>query len=235
MAISPRSYKKCGILKSLSFLIKLAASDVLRAWDTEEVRDREEWRCLLGRGEGKVGKVTIEFAVLKERSMLLSLTHCVLWAKPLPLWTSLPPFLYKAGVFPAQQHSCRRFKDRQGSRDGVRPVSDRLCWLQIRQVKRRLWCVINRCWKGVWAGLRPAFPCARWERCRENGCRLCGHGLGGLTGQSQKGRLSLRLAHPMLRHGAGAPRPTPRPPATLRSFLPRTAARVADRRLCLRH
>ena len=44
--------------------------------------------CLLGGGEDKVGKVTIEFAVLKEGPMVLSLMH---WAKPLPL--SGPHFL----------------------------------------------------------------------------------------------------------------------------------------------
>ena len=67
-----------------------------------------------------------------------------------------------------------------------------------------------------------------WPLMPADACLSLWRGLGGLTGQSQKGRLSLRLAHLMLRHGAGAPRPTPRPPATLRSFLPHAAARVAS-------
>ena len=50
----------------------------------------------MGGGEDKVGKVTIEFAVLKEGPMVLSLMH---WAKPLPL--SGPLFL----LFPIKQGS----------------------------------------------------------------------------------------------------------------------------------
>lgn len=188
------------ILKSLSFLINLAASDdALQAWDTEEARGREEWRYLLGGGEGKFGKFTIQFTVLKEGSVALSLTCCVLWAKPLPL--SGPPSFFSSIKQGPLQLAAQpgTLKDRQGSRGCMKPVSDCLCWLQAGHAGT-LWYATTAAETGVWTGLAPvtAFSCVRWERCRESSCRLGRHGLGGLTGNSKKGRASPRLTHPVL-------------------------------------